>query len=235
MPYGQAGTAEVGGEGLQRTRQTEFVQHTGAQPTGDTTDLVQTGPGGLLHLAQLLQQVGRGLTGHPLEFEQNGREGLTDLVVQLPGDTATLGLLGGQDPGAARGPLVLQPVEHGVEGRDQLGDLRLASDRRTPPRTQQVRRRHGARQALERGEPDPQQQGVGDEHRGQPHRQHRGLREQHRRGDGHGPQQQRGRRDQHEGVQQEDPPEQGHRVPPPPTCQPPSSPSVCAARPRRHP
>ena len=83
---------------------------------------------------QLVAHRRRRVVGDPLEVEQHGGQRLADLVVQLLGDAAPLALLRGQRAGAAGGPLGLQPVEHGVEGGDQLGDRRVSGHGRTRAR-----------------------------------------------------------------------------------------------------
>ena len=71
----------------------------------------------------------RRVVGDPLEVEQHRGQRLADLVVQLLGDPAPLGLLRRQRAGVARRPLGLQPVEHGVERPDQVGDRRVSGRR----------------------------------------------------------------------------------------------------------
>src|SRR5690606_23745286 len=182
--HAQALPPELGGERLQGADQAQLVQHPGAQPPGDAPDLVQAAAGGLLHQAQLLPQVLGGVVGDPLQLQQHGGEALADLVVQLLGDAAAFALLRGQGAGAARGAFVLQPVQHRVVRADQFGDLPAPGDLGTAPGAEQVGGGHGTGEAVQRGEADPQQQGVGTEHGGQSDREHRGLGQQHRGGDG---------------------------------------------------
>jgi hypothetical protein len=132
--------------------------------------------------------------------------------VQFLRDSAPFGLLRQQDAAAARRPLALQPVEHGVEGADEVGDLAQAVRGQPLAGAQQVDRGHQAGEPVDRGQSEPQEGRVGDQHDQQAAHQDHRLGQQDRHGDGHrSPQQQRGGRAQHHRVQPEDPPEQGHR------------------------
>ena len=58
-----------------------------------------------------------------LELQHHAGQGLADLVVQLARQPPALVLLGHQGSPAARPPLVLEAVEHRVEGVAELRDL----------------------------------------------------------------------------------------------------------------
>ncbi len=149
--------------------------------------------------------------GRHVDREHERREVLTDLVVELEREPATLGVLGGLGAAGAVPALLLEPVEHLVEGLLQVRDLdALRLHRKALPGPQRVDRAHDAPEAPERPEDPPHRQEVRDEHRGDHPRQHRGFAD--RRGPGHrerrgGEQDQRN--DQDRGVRPEEQPEQG--------------------------
>ncbi len=191
--------------------QAQLLQDARPQPARHPPDLVEAAPGGLLRLEQLGPQVGGGVVGGVLQLEQDGGEGLPHLVVQLLRDPPALGLLGGEHPGTARGPLGLQPVEHRVERTGQVRDLAPARHLRAPAGPQQVRRPHHPGEALERREAHPQQEGVGHEHRHQAGHEDERLADEDRGGDRDGAEEQQHGDDQDRGVQQEEAPVQRHR------------------------
>nr|WP_232075726.1 hypothetical protein [Phytohabitans suffuscus] len=213
LPHGHAAVlGGLGGQGAQRADQAQLLQHPRAQPPGDTPDLVEAVAGGLLHLVQLVAQRLGCLVGDPLQLQDHGGQRLADLVVQLLGDAAPLPLLRREGAGGTRGALGLEAVEHRVERADQVGDPGVAGHRGARAGLEQVDGRHRAGEPLQRGEADAQQHRVGHQHRGQAGGEDDRLGEQHRRGDRDRPEEQEVYRDgQHGGVEQEDPPEQGHR------------------------
>ncbi|MDQ0598450.1 hypothetical protein QF037_002795 [Streptomyces canus] len=128
--------------------------------------------------------------------------------MQLTRDPVTLPLLRGQGPARAGGALGLQPVEHRVVRRDELGRFGGTGDIRAGAGPQQVSGGHGPAEPLERGEAHPQDQGVGDQQQGEADEDDQGLGLSDRRRHGDRAQQQRGSHDQAGGVEREDPPEQ---------------------------
>lgn len=170
---------DVRGQGRQRAQQTEILEHSGSQPPGDASYLLEALPGSVPHHLQLLGEVGRGLADCSFEPEQDHGEGLPDLVVELPGDALPLALLGGQRLGVAASALRLEPVEHRVEARDQLRDDTGALLCKPLPRCGRVHRGHPGGEPVQGGEAAAEQERVGEEDDGEPDREDDRLRAQH--------------------------------------------------------
>jgi transposase len=216
-PHREAGMGgELGGQRGEGADKAEVVQHAGAQAARDAAHLVQALPSRFLRVAQICAQGLGSQVTRPLELEQDRGQALAYLVVQLLGDAAPLSLLCRQRACGAGAPLRLQPVEHLVERRDQLGHLTAAGDSQALPRALQVDPGHQARQVLERSQPDAQQDSVGGQADRETGEEDPRLGGQHRGRDGHGrEEQQSGGRDKDRRVEQQDPPVQGHGVGPP--------------------
>ena len=97
------------------------------------------------------------------EPQEHGRQALSDLVVQALSDAEPLGLLGLQRPSAAGMPLGLEPIEHLVEGGDELGQLTAARRRQVRAGTQEIDASHALGELLERSKDRPEQQEIGDD------------------------------------------------------------------------
>jgi hypothetical protein len=110
--------------------------------------------------------LGSGVAG-VAQVEQHGGEALADLVVQLLGDALPLGLLGPQRPGRARGPLVLETLEHGVEAGDEPAGRAGAGLVEAGSGFAQVDAVHGAGQPVQRCQHGAQEEGVDDDGDGQ--------------------------------------------------------------------
>ena len=151
--------------------------------------------------------------GEALDLQHHRREGLADLVVQLARDALALGLLHDQRPAGALAPLVLQAVEHLVEG---LRERRDSGHRRRPatrsPGSSGSRRRivsATVRSGRERRAQQHEVQRPASPAARPAARAARSKRDRHGHRDRREDQERRRERE-HRGVRGEDPPEQRH-------------------------
>ena len=120
----------------------------------------------------------RGWSGafETLELQHDAGEGLADLVVQLACEPHALVLLGGKRAATARVSLVLEAIEHRVEGVTEVGDLGIRPLELQPPAGGvRVDPPHHRSELLERAEDPPQQQHVDGDHQHDADSQHGGL------------------------------------------------------------
>jgi len=133
------------------------------EPADPAPDLA-AGVDGLLADADRLAQRG----DYAGEAEQDGRQILADLVVQLPGDPQPLGLLAGQDPAGCLAPFGLQTGEHLVEGQRQLAGFRGRLGVGNPlAGTQQVDAPGQSGERFQRAYDSPQDHQVDERHESQ--------------------------------------------------------------------
>jgi hypothetical protein len=105
---------------VERARQTELHERVGPQVAGDPAHVLERAPGALARLLEV------GLVGSPdrlIDLQQDAGQRLAELVVQLAGQPAPLGLLSPHGAARAVAALVLQPVEHLVERLGQLAHV----------------------------------------------------------------------------------------------------------------
>jgi hypothetical protein len=127
------------------------------------------------------------LAAHPVrraahdrrEAQEDGREGLVDLVVEVLRDALALGLLGMQDGQPRVATLQLHALEHAVEPRGELEDLARGAARGVGPHAgaRHVDAVHDLDQVLHRPQSPAQQDRVEQDGRG-----HRETDEQHAAG-----------------------------------------------------
>ena len=97
--------------------ETQIVERFRAQLAGDSANLVEAVADGIGDASELRRRR-RGIArGGALGLERDGREGLPDLVVELPRDSKPFRLLGGQRSSGRFMARPLQAVEHRVERR----------------------------------------------------------------------------------------------------------------------
>ena len=145
-----------------------------------------------------------------LDLQQDARQHLADLVVQLTGDPAPLVLLRRHRAHRARPSLELESLEHAIERVGEHVDLRVRPAGRGPDAgTQEVDPAHVLGEAFQRRERTAHQGEVEDQHHAEArHDDERladGDRRAHRR---RAEEQDRARAEQHHGVDGEDPPHQ---------------------------
>ena len=203
-----------GAQRAQRALQAEVVEHLGAQLASDAAHVVEAAAHGFAGGRELRRVVLAGAAGRVLELEDDAGEDLADLVVELARDPLALGLLREERFAPALAALVLEPVQHVVEGRGQRGDVGVgAADREPAAGLQRLHGAHRRRQPAQRRDEPAQEQHVEDHGDDEAGDQDHGLRAGHRKADldGREEQQQRGDR-QHGRVGEQDTQEQGHRV-----------------------
>src|SRR5918999_958036 len=134
---------------LERTDESEVLEHLRAELLRDPPDLVERAPYRLLCLSEHWTPFGGHLAGDALKEEQDTRQALSNLVVKLGGNSLPLCLLRGERAAPALASLRLQPPEHVVERAHQISDLPFTDRRQPPPGTKHVRVSHPPRQPLE--------------------------------------------------------------------------------------
>jgi hypothetical protein len=175
---------EAGGERDQGAAQAELVQRLRAQPAGKVPHLLGALPRGLLHLLHGRLKLRWRATSQPVELEHHSGQGLSQLIVEFARQPASLPLLGGQRPLGALAPLALEPVQHVIEGVEQLTYLgRRAVDVDPPTRRHRIHPPHQLSEAFQRPEEAPQQREVDRHDDEQPRQQHRDLGSRRRRAD----------------------------------------------------
>ena len=151
---------------------------------------------------ELAAQVGRRGLRRRLQPQQDRRQRLIDLVVEVLREALSLLFLRSQH--AARGvpALGLEAVEHAVEGALEADDLLGVGPRGlgAPGPRREISLLGGADQAGERPEPAAQEQGVGQQRHQQRQDEHEELAAlagiRHGQVDGHGGEEDRGRHQQ---------------------------------------
>ncbi len=149
-------------EGRERGLEPEVVERRRPQPAGEVEQLPHRPRDQAADLAELLDDLGiAALAAHGLEPEQQGGQGLVDLVVEVAGDPLALALLGAQGRVRGAAALGLEPFEHRVEraldADDLLGPVR---DDRRRRRLAEVGLLHLRDEILERREAAREQPDV---------------------------------------------------------------------------
>ena len=149
----------------QRARQPEVVERLRPQPARDPAHLLEAAACGLLRL----DHAGTGqvvdVARHAAELQHDARQALPDAVVELLRDPQPLALLRGERAADAVAALGLEPLEHLVEGRRELGRLGVPARHLQPQaRLQRVDPARERRQLAQRAERAAQQQQVEREH-----------------------------------------------------------------------
>ena len=156
------------------------------------------------------REVSVDVAGDAAELQHDPGQRLPDAVVELLRDPQPLALLRGQRAAHAVAALGLEPLEHLVEGRGQLGRLGVAAaDLEPVAGLERVDPARELRQLAQRGERVPQQQQVERQHQDEAAAEDRQLaqrdvldaRGEHERGD-------RARRGEHRGVADGESPEE---------------------------
>lgn len=118
----------------------------------------------------------RGAAAGLVEEQEDAGEDLSELVVELARDPQALGLLCGEGSPRALAPLVLQAIEHGVEGVGQRGDVGVGAPQLdAAARRERVDALHGPPQLVEGREGPLEQQEVQDERRADRRDEHEHL------------------------------------------------------------
>jgi hypothetical protein len=141
---------EGGGEGGQGTLETEVIECVGAQPTRDLADLLGPVTGGLAKLVELLAQLVGDLGRQPFDLEDQPRQRLPDLVVELPRDPAAFGFLKHQRAARAVASLGLEPLEHLVERASERGHVGISVDLRAGAGRERIVAAHRLGELIER-------------------------------------------------------------------------------------
>ena len=111
------------GKRLERRRQAQMVELLWAQAAGDRPDVLKICTRGLAGLLEVGPDARLGFARERVQHQDEPRQVLSHFVVKLTRDPAALGLFGGEGAIGAGVSLVLEPVEHLVEGGSELGDL----------------------------------------------------------------------------------------------------------------
>ena len=104
-------------------RRPEFVERSGPQSARDLAHLFHTGARRLLNVGDVAADALRRAPVDPLQGKGDAGQRLTDFVMKLAGDAQALALLGRECAAGAAAALVLDAVEHVVEGARELGHL----------------------------------------------------------------------------------------------------------------
>ena len=117
---------------------------------GDPSDIVEAAPRTLARLFELRRVR---CADRLIDLQQHAGQGLPELVVKLAREAPALGLLRAHGATRTVAALVLQPLEHVVEGPGQLTHLLGRPPRlQARARRQRVDRAHETGQALQRRE-----------------------------------------------------------------------------------
>ena len=198
-------------KGQQRALEPELVERLGAESAGDQPDLFRRLTRSFAEPDDVFADFLGSAPRERLATQDQPRQELADLVVQLPRDAPPLGFLGGQSAAPAVAPLALEAVEHRIECFSQRDDLLVAGGGVDPlSRGERVDLVHDVGQGLQRRQCSSEE-GVEEHQRhGEAAQDHRQLRErrrhrhrdrrQHQPGDGEA---------DHRHVGEEQPAEQG--------------------------
>jgi hypothetical protein len=182
----------------------ELVERLGPQSADEAAGVLDALLGEAPGVDQRVTHVVGGFPRGALDGEQQRREGLAQVVVELRHQPPALGLLRGQRAPGAVAPLALEAIEHVVERVGDEGHLRLrAPDGQPPTGLERVDAPHEEGQSGERGERMAHEQEVHQRHDG--HAGHQ---------DGHAAVrrlelEEHASSDEHHHVRYEEPPEQG--------------------------
>jgi hypothetical protein len=102
-------------------------EHLRPQLARDPPHLIQRPANSLLRLVDLLAFSGPG-SSNRIEVQEHTSQQLTNLVVQVTGDSNPLGFLGCEHAPAALLALILEPFEHLVEGAHHASHFVVAGD-----------------------------------------------------------------------------------------------------------
>ena len=139
--------AEAVAERRERARQTEVRERLRTQLAGDPAHVLEARAHGLLRVGELDAALAEASL-RAAELEQHGGERLAHLVVQLLRDAQPLGLVGGEHAARRARALLLEALEHLVEGERELSRLGFrVGARRTASRVAWDRSRGPARSA----------------------------------------------------------------------------------------
>ena len=109
----------------------------------DPADVVRSGARCLAQFVQLSALLFGKAGGDAFDLQQHRGQRLSHIVVQLAGHPPTLGLLDRESAARAVAPLVLESLEHAVEGVAQCGHVGVRGvDGHAPTRRQRVDAMH---------------------------------------------------------------------------------------------
>ena len=206
-------TTELGCQLGERAAEAQLVEQLRTQLARDPAHLLEHPAHDLLQLRELVPTIIGDRVHEGGEPEQHPGQTLSDLVVQSLRDAESLRLLRLERAPAARHPLMLQPVEHLVERRDELGELAAVPGRQTLAGPQQIDVRHPPGDLFEGLEDPPEEDEVDHHDDDQAHDDDRRLVELDRVADrDRAPEQRRGDEEEQQRVRAEDSPEERYRV-----------------------
>ena len=131
-----------------------MLEHLGSELTRDPANLIERAPHGFLRLVDLIAPFRRRVRDR-VELQEDARQQLADLVVEIARDAHARGLVRRDHSLAALSALGFESVEHLVERTHDVPDFVVLTDCQALARPQEIDCVHSLRQALQRRDRPP--------------------------------------------------------------------------------
>jgi hypothetical protein len=142
---------------VQGVLKAEVVERGGPELAREPADLVEVQASEFVHCNEPDDEVVRRVVDHAAELQQQCGHSLSDFVVELGGESASLLFLAAHDTGAARSAFRCESLEHLIEGARHGLELGGAGRLQALRRHQQVDPAHHPGQFVERAQAHAQQ------------------------------------------------------------------------------